>query len=273
MSPLTDTSPEAERVLADVCRRMSPGDKWLQLGSMYHVARTLHAAGVLFRNPGATRRDIHEAWMTNNLNFTRKDLIREPRMDPPISSLRELRSFLAVIDRLGLTYALGGLMASSIYGIGRYTQDADVTLEPFAGREAEFAKSFGPDYYVSLPAIEEAVRSRCSFNVIDTSAGFKIDVFVRKDDEFEQSAMQRRIAVTLPDLPDKPIVLHSAEDVILFKLHWYRLGNETSEQQLKDVRGVFTVQGDRLGQQYLDHWALKLGVGDLLERVRRESAV
>src|SRR5260370_957680 len=82
-----------------------------------------------------------------------------------------------------------------------------------------------------------AALLRSSFNIINTAAGFKVDLFVRKDRPFEQSAMSRRVAVDLPDAPGQPIVLHTAEDVILFKLAWYRLGNHASEQQLKDVLG------------------------------------
>lgn len=271
MSRLTDTSPEAERVLTEVYRKMSPGEKWLRLGAMYLDARLLHAAGVRLRNPHATNRDIHEAWMMENLGFARKELIQEPPMGPVASSLQEFRSFVTIFDRLGLAYVLGGSMASSIHGIDRHTRDADVTMEPFSGREAEFAASFGPDYYMNLPAIRDAMRQRSSFNIINTRTGFKVDVFIRKDEPFDQSVMKRRISMTLPDAPQQPIILQSPEDLVLFKLRWYRLGNETSDQQWKDILGVLRVQGDRLDQHYLNHWAATIGVDDLLQRARQES--
>lgn len=271
MNTPRDTSPEAERVLTEAYRRMSPAQKWLRLGKLYEEARMLHAAGVRLRNPAATRRDIHEAWMTVNLGFTRTDLIREPSMDQPVSSLREFRTFISVFERLGLPYALGGSMASSVHGIDRYTRDADVTLEPFPGKEAALAGAFGPDYYVSLPAIQEAVRKRSSFNIINTATGFKVDVFVRKDDPFERAAMSRRASLILPDAPDQPVVLYAPEDVILFKFLWYRLGNESSEQQWKDILGVFRAQGGKLDSGYLNHWAAELGVQDLLAKARLES--
>src|SRR5262245_30127262 len=120
-----DTSPEAERVLAEVYRRMSPGQKWLRLGQTYRDARGLHAAGVRLRNPGATPRDVHQAWMTVNLGFPLKDRIQEPAVDP--SNLRDLREVLAAFTRLGIPYALGGSMACAVHGIDRFTRDADVT--------------------------------------------------------------------------------------------------------------------------------------------------
>jgi hypothetical protein len=239
---------------------------------MYRDGRALHAAGVRLRNPQATSRDVLEAWMKFNLGFTQTDLIREPSMDPSlVSSLHELRLILQHFIRLGIPYALGGSLASSVHGIDRYTRDGDITVEPFPGKEEALVRSLGPDYYVSLAAVQDAVRRRASFNIINTGTGFKVDVFVCKDQPFELAAMARRAPMSLPDVPEQPVVLHTPEDVILFKLRWYRLGNESSEQQWKDVIGIFRIQGEKLDQAYLDRWAPDLGVTDLLARARKEG--
>ena len=150
---------------------------------------------------------------------------------------------------------------------------ADITVEGLAGKEEQLPDAFGPGFYLSADAVKDAVRRHSSFNIINVDTGFKVDVFVPHDTPFERSALARRRTVTMPDQPDEPIVLYSPEDVILFKLRWYRLGNEVSAQQLQDVRGVFRSQGDSLDQAYLDHWAADLGVSDLLRRAREESAV
>jgi hypothetical protein len=268
---LTDTAPEAERVLVQVYRRMSPGQKWLRLGETYRTARTLHAAGVRFRNPEATNQQIHEEWLRMQLGCALPEVIREAAVD--VQSLREVRAVLAVLSRLDIRYALGGSMASSVHGIGRFTRDADVTVEPFFGKEEKLAASFGPDYYVSLPAIQDAVRTRSSFNIINTSTGFKVDIFVRADNPFEQSALARRIPLSLPDAPDEPVFVHSPEDTILFKLRWYRLGSGISDQQWNDIRGVLQVQAGKLDDAYLDRWAAELQVSDLLARAREESRI
>ena len=39
-----------------------------------------------------------------------------------------------------------------------------------------------------------------------------------------------------------------------------------------DILGVLRVQGDRLDDAYLDHWAAELGVADLLAKARAEAA-
>jgi hypothetical protein len=68
-------------------------------------------------------------------------------------------------------------------------------------------------------------------------------------------------------------MLVSPEDIILLKLEWYRLGGGTSERQWQDILGVLQVQAGRLDQAYLDHWSADLGIADLLQRARQESAV
>lgn len=182
-----------------------------------------------------------------------------------------LQEVIAVLSRLEIPYALSGSWASSLLGKPRFTQDADLIVEPFAGKEADFCASFGEDYYVSLEAVRDALRRRSSFNVIHMPSGFKVDLFVQKERPFDQSIMVRRQPETVPgtDLPS--IMMVSAEDIILLKLEWYRLGGEASEQQWRDVVGVLEVQADRLDPQYLDQWAANLGVADLLQRARQES--
>jgi hypothetical protein len=123
-----------------------------------------------------------------------------------------------------------------------------------------------------IAAIEDAVRRRASFNIIHTTTGFKVDAFVRAEEPFESSALQRRLALELPDRPDEPVPLLTAEDVLLFKLRWYRLGQQTQTQQWNDVLGILRVQGSKLDSAYLDSWAAHLGIDDLLQRARAECS-
>jgi hypothetical protein len=167
--------------------------------------------------------------------------------------------------------ALGGSLASSIHGVPRFDLNADVAAEPFPNQAAAFVQGFGPDYYVSLAAVQEAIRRRSSFNVIHLPTAFKVDVFVRRDRPFDQSVLQRRLAIPAPDAPGETIDIVAPEDIILLKLEWYRLGGEISDRQWGDVLGVLRVQAGRLDDAYLDHWATDLGVADLLAKARAEA--
>jgi hypothetical protein len=182
-----------------------------------------------------------------------------------------VQEIIAVLTRLDIPYAVGGSWASCLLGKMRFTIDADLTVEPFPGKEAAFCAAFGEDYYVSLPMIQDAIRRRSSFNIIHWPSGFKVDLFVRTDRPFEASVLARRRPHLLEE--GQSVILVSPEDIILLKLEWYRLGGGASERQWTDVLGVFEVQAGRLDQAYLDHWAADLGVSDLLQRARQESGI
>jgi hypothetical protein len=274
MKLLSDTSPEAERVLAGAYRAMSPARKWSLLGDLYQMGRQFHEAGFRYRNPGATPAAIRGDWIAHQVGeFLPIKPSQDPGMDQPTDNLRVLLEVLAAFDSLGIDYAIGGSLASGIHGITRYTSDADVSVEPFEGQESRLVARFGPDYYVSVEAIRQALRDRATFNIINTAVGFKVDVFIRKDRPYDQSLMDRRIFAAMADAPDHPVAVVSAEDSILLKLEWYRLGGEISDRQWSDILGVMRVQGDRLDQGYLDQWARELGVIDLLNDARRDSDV
>ena len=186
-------------------------------------------------------------------------------------NLRVVQEVTSIFSALGIAYALGGSIASSLLGKPRFTVDADLAAEPFPEKEQEFVAKFGPDYYISLPAVQQAVQQRSSFNIIHTPSGFKVDVFVRKDRPFEHAVMSRRRTAPLADHPGETIVLVSPEDIILLKLEWFRMGGGISDRQWSDILGVLKVQAGNLDEAYLDFWAAELNVSDLLARARQES--
>ncbi|MEX2176551.1 MAG: hypothetical protein WD872_19455 [Pirellulaceae bacterium] len=138
-------------------------------------------------------------------------------------------------------------------------------VAPFPGREAEFAADYGAEYYVSVPAIADANRRRSSFNIINTLIGFKVDFFVQKPREFDACVMSRRQARFVPEGATESTAVLSAEDSILTKLEWYRLGGEVSDRQWRDVIEMLEAQRERLDRLYLTKWAKQLHVSDLLD--------
>jgi hypothetical protein len=274
MVMLTDTTPEAQQVLTECYRRMTPERKWRIMLDAYRMSRALHEAGFRMRHPEASPRMVQADWRKMVLGPLWQPRFGEfPEMDAAsLENVPVIREVASVLRRLGVVFALGGSWASSILGESRDTRDADISAEPFPGREAEFAAAFGPDYYVSVGAIRDAVQRRSSFNVIHLTSGFKVDVFIRKDTPFARSVLARRQPSVIPGDPPEPIDVVSAEDIILHKLEWYRIGGETSERQWTDVLGVLRVQSGRLDDAYLDHWAAELNVADLLAKARTAAA-
>ena len=63
-----DTSPDAEEVLLEIYRQMTPGRKWQLLDGLYRMARQFHAAGVRMDNPNATDDDVLTEWFRATLD-------------------------------------------------------------------------------------------------------------------------------------------------------------------------------------------------------------
>ncbi len=176
-----------------------------------------------------------------------------------------------VLDHLGIIYAIGGSLASSAYGAMRFTQDADISVQPFSRVAEDFYDLVKDEFYISAEAMREALRSHRSFNVIHFETSFKIDIFVLGCGEFEQRLLARRRKAKLGDASRRELGVVSPEDIILLKLRWFRETGGTSQRQWDDVLGVLAVQGDALDFEYLTTSARELGLEELLNRARAEA--
>lgn len=176
-----------------------------------------------------------------------------------------------MLDDLGVRYLVGGSLASSIYGIPRATQDVDIVAELRAGHVEPFAEALRGEFYVDPAVIREALRRGKSFNVIHLATMFKADVFVAADDPWTRGELARARVESI-EIPGGTATLRfaSPEDTLLHKLTWYRLGDEVSDRQWGDILGILKIQRGVMDETYLDEWAPRLGVEDLLRRARSQ---
>jgi len=177
----------------------------------------------------------------------------------------------AVLNSLGIPYLVGGSLASSLHGQARSTQDVDVVADLRPDHIVPLVAALAGDFYLDEPAIREAVERRSTFNLIHLGTLFKADVFVAGDQPSTRRELQRRQAFTLDVDPAEEIVVASPEDIIVQKLHWYRLGDHVSERQWSDAMGVLAVRGTQLDLEYMYELAEEMGVSDLLVRALREA--
>jgi hypothetical protein len=98
-----------------------------------------------------------------------------------------------------------------------------------------------------------------------------VDVFIHKERPFDRIQFERRVEQKFTTDPEQKAFMATAEDIILVKLEWYRLGSEISDRQWRDILGVLKVQAGRLDLDYLKLWAKELNVADLLQRALKES--
>ena len=176
-----------------------------------------------------------------------------------------------VLETLGIPYCVGGSLASSLHGDWRSTKDVDLLADIKGKHVKPFCDALQPDFYAEEHAILDAVRRRKSFNLIHLETLYKVDIFVSKGTEFEKKQLERRELRTVNPEQRQTAYVATAEDTVLAKLVWYRLGNEISDQQWRDILGVLKVQDKRLDVAYLRHWAAELNISDLLADALAEN--
>ncbi|MBN2316977.1 MAG: hypothetical protein JXM79_23825 [Sedimentisphaerales bacterium] len=182
-----------------------------------------------------------------------------------------LEQLINTLDRLDIHYAIGGSIASSVYGKVRFTQDAGINVAPFHQKAEQFYTELQKHFYISKEAMNLAISNRGSFNVIHLASAFEIDIFVQKDDDFHRQLLLRRRKVKLNESLDHFFDMVSAEDIILLKLQWYQSAGCVSDRQWSDVLGVLAVQSESLDMKYLRSFSEKLNLGDILQKAIDET--
>lgn len=177
-------------------------------------------------------------------------------------------TFLVIeaLEKLDIRYLIAGSLASAIYGEPRATRDADLLADIKPHHARPLFEILEREFNVSTEEIRNALDNRSSFNVIHYQSLFKVDVFLPKN-RFDKQELERRALHIVTQHPEKSAYVATAEDVILAKLDWYRKGNEVSDQQWRDVVGIFKANLGNLDDQYMRATAEQLRVLDLLEKL------
>jgi hypothetical protein len=133
-----------------------------------------------------------------------------------------LKRLVAKLAETGVPFMIVGSVAASYHGHPRSTLDIDAAVDADEETLCRFAGSLGEGYYVSKESVREAARSRTAFNVIDDASGYKAVLIVRKERPFSRMEFRRRIRI---DAMGITLEMATAEDVILSKLEWAKLGS------------------------------------------------
>jgi len=185
-----------------------------------------------------------------------------------------LEPVIDAFEAPGISYHIGGSVASSAYGIARATLDVDIVADLREQHVCDLVGRLQEQYYIDEERVREAVRQRSSFNAIHLESMLKVDVFVLKGRSYDQVAFSRARKDTIEESENpRQFFLASPEDLILNKLEWYRQGGEVSERQWNDVVGVLKVQQQALDFEYLQHWAAELQLTAPLQRALCESGL
>lgn len=187
-----------------------------------------------------------------------------------------LLSVIAVgekLDAIGCRWLLVGSLASSVRGVPRGTLDADIVADLRLAQVKPLIQSLGDDWYFDEQSIRDALAQRSSFNLIDMNSGLKLDVFLPKLRHFDGGQFTRALRTTVSKESAAMIPVCAAEDIVVAKLEWFRMGNEVSDRQWSDIIGVLKGSAEKLDLELLKVSATELGVSDLLVKAMAEAGV
>jgi hypothetical protein len=187
-----------------------------------------------------------------------------------------VRQVIAAVEAAGVAYMIGGAVATWAWGEPRATLDLDLVVDiplDAVGRlshELEKRNMLVPAEIILDNILE--IRTDLPINAIHMYSGYKADLYpLREGDELRASALQRRQKIDLGE-PLGEVYLHSPEDLIIYKLWFYSLNQQT--KHLRDITSIVLTLNDELDFDYIENWVKQKGLislwNDLLARIRTQ---
>ena len=276
-----DTSIEADVLMFQLLRQLTPQQKVQRTCAFNQSVRRLAISGIESQYPNATKAKVRQEFIKRCLGADWIEVLSDSRswgelvIADPIELARKIADILLPLN---IPYVVGGSVASSLLGENRSTQDLDLVIDLEARTAQRLIDAMSGEFYISSSAVTEAIAKsktaprESSFNVIYLPSMEKADIFVMSsDDPFSTSVMGRRQLFPISGLQEEGIYIYSPEDIVLQKLSWYKIIPGGSQKQWRDVLGVLKVQGERLDLAYLNQWAVTLKLTDLLSGALLES--
>jgi Domain of unknown function (DUF1814). len=181
-------------------------------------------------------------------------------MNEKLLPVKIVHDFASRVEPLKIEYMLTGSLAMMLYNSYRMTADIDIVVELKYEDADRIINAFEPDYYVPHNRVREAIAREFMFNVIHQETAFKIDLIIKKSNEFQQAAFQRK---QKKDFYGREIFVITLEDLIVSKLLWAK--KSLSEKQLTDIENLMQEDFDI---DYMEVWVRKLKLEDLFNRCR-----
>jgi hypothetical protein len=188
-----------------------------------------------------------------------------------------VRQVIAAVEAAGVAYMVGGAVAAWAWGEPRATLDLDlvvnIPLEAVGQLSKELEKK---DMLVPKEIILDNIledQADPPINAIHMHSGYKADLYpLREGDELRTSAFERRQKIDLGD-PLGEVYLHSPEDLIIYKLWYYSISQQT--KHIRDITSIVMTLGDEMDFNYIENWVKKKGLisiwSDLLARIRAQQ--
>ncbi len=184
--------------------------------------------------------------------------------DPNMDFGDFMRLVLDALEVAGVEYLIGGAVAVWAWGEARTTRDFDLVVNipfeniPLLSQELEKRDMLVPVEIILDLLIK--VEGDLPVNAIHMYTGYKAELFLlRPHDTYRATALARRRLVDLgPPLGE--VYVHAPEDLILNKVRYFGLSHQP--KHVRDIAGMVEALGDELDFDYLESWAIRLGLLD-----------
>jgi hypothetical protein len=175
------------------------------------------------------------------------------------------------LQAAGVDYMIGGALALWAWGEPRATLDLDLVVSvpvetvPRLSEELKTRDMLLPPDIILDALIEERADVPLSANHLPS--GFKADLYLLfPNDGLRQMAFSRR---KLVDLGPRfgSLYVHSAEDLIIYKLWYYRISRQTKHP--RDIYAILMAQGEHIDLDYIQEWVDRKGLSPVWAELLR----
>ncbi len=146
---------------------------------------------------------------------------------------------LLTLERLDVPYVVIGAFAGVSYGVTRVTADLDIVVDLSEAHIQALVEAYPlPRFYIDPEQMRESIHLGMMFNIIDTTAGRKVDLIPLTMKPGYDWALRNRIRRDVPSPGGGVFQAWFArpEDVIVGKLMAWREGRSFKhEQDIADI--------------------------------------
>ncbi len=179
-----------------------------------------------------------------------------------------LKKVVEVLREMDVSYMVVGSYGSGTWGEMRFTQDIDMVVSLIPEDARALSDAFGgPEFYISVEAIKEAIENDGQFNLIHAASGNKVDFMVAGHNLRDRTQFARRRTIELE--PGLEISVAAPEDIIISKMQYYDEGG--SEKHLRDITGILAVSPDEVDRDYIAEWAEILNLTEIWQAILRRA--
>ncbi len=185
-----------------------------------------------------------------------------------------VREVLDALEEVGVQYLIGGAVAVWGWGEARTTRDFNVVVDLPLEQMARFSDSLRErEMLVPVEVMLDLYMSPADLpiNAIHMPTGYKLEIFLlRPDDPLRAVALQRRLLVDFgPNIGEAYV--HSPEDLILYKLQYYRLNSQP--KHIRDIGSIIAMVGDAsLEHDYLTQWIDRLALQEIWQEIQEQMS-